>query len=59
MLRDKYETDKFFETILEMAIEIEPILLKLDKILDDEELYRLIREDLSQRYEKTTKTGRN
>jgi IS5 family transposase len=34
-------------------------LLKLDKILDDEELYRLIREDLSQRYEKTTKTGRN
>ncbi|MCB0164243.1 MAG: ISNCY family transposase [Anaerolineae bacterium] len=59
MLRDKYETDKFFETILEIAIEIEPLLINLDQLLDDEELYCLIRNDFSQRYEKTTQTGRN
>ena len=59
MLRDRYETDKFFEAILEIAIEIEPILIKLDKILDDEEIYRLIRTDFSHRYEQTTQTGRN
>lgn len=59
MLIDRYEADKFFELILEIAIEIEPMLINLDRILDDEEIYSLIRHDFSQRYEKTTQTGRN
>jgi IS5 family transposase len=59
MLIDRYEADKLFEIILELAIEIEPVLLKLDKLLDDDELYDLIRHDFAQRYEKTTETGRN
>lgn len=59
MLIDRYEADKLFEIILEIAIEIEPTLVNLDKILDDEALYGLIRNDFSQRYEKTTQTGRN
>jgi IS5 family transposase len=59
MLVDRYETDKFFEAILEIAIEIEPVLVSLDKVLEDEALYQLVRADMSQRYEKTTQTGRN
>lgn len=59
MLIDRYEADKLFKSILEIAIEIEPILINLDNLLDDDELYRLIRHDFSQRYEKTTQTGRN
>jgi len=59
MLVDRYETDKFFEAILDIAIEIEPMLIELDKVLADEELYQLLRTDMAQRYEKTTQTGRN
>jgi len=59
MLVDRYETDKFFEAILEIAIEIEPVLVSLDKVLEDEALYQLVRADMSQRYGKTTQTGRN
>lgn len=59
MLVDRYKADKFFLAILDIAVEIEPILLQLDRLLEDEELYGLIRADLAQRYEKTTQTGRN
>ena len=59
MLIDRYEADKLFEKILEITVEIEPMLIKLDRLLDDDELYRLIRHDFGQRYEKTTETGRN
>ena len=59
MLVDRYEADKFFDEILKMTTEIEPILLKIDEVLDDEELYQLIRKDMGKRYKKTTQTGRN
>ena len=59
MLVDRYESDKFFEAILDIAIEIEPMLMELDKVLADEELYGLLRGNMAQRYEKTTQTGRN
>lgn len=59
MLVDRYEADKFFEAILKMVIEIDPILVKIDQVLDDEQLYQLIRNDMAKRYEKTTQTGRN
>ncbi len=34
-------------------------LKKIDRYLEDEKLYRMIRADLSKRYPKTTETGRN
>jgi transposase, IS5 family len=59
MLREKYESDKFFESMIKLCIEVEPVLMKLDELLDDDELYCLIRNDFAQRYAKTTETGRN
>jgi len=59
MLQDRYETDKKFEGILKLSHEMEPILTQIDQLLDDEELYQLIRDDLSRRFPKTEVTGRN
>ena len=59
MLRDRYENDPSFWTIIEqLAIEMEPELAQIDKILDDDELYQLIKHDMSQRYPRTLETGR-
>jgi len=60
MLCDRYEPDPFFWAIIEqLAVEMEPELAQIDQILDDDELYQLIKHDLSQRYPQTLETGRH
>jgi IS5 family transposase len=59
MLQDRYETDKFFESIYKLTNEMDPELAEIDRLLDDEELYQLIRNDLAKRFPKTEVTGRN
>lgn len=59
MLREGYESDAFFWTIIEqLTIEMEPELAEIDSILDDDELFQLIKDDMAQRYPKTLETGR-
>ena len=59
MLRERYEADADFWAIIEkLAIEMEPELAAIDKLLDDDELYNLIKLDFGQRYPKTLETGR-
>lgn len=58
MLRDQYELDKFFIDIASRASEMEPILVEIDHLLDDEGLYQMVKTDMSQRYAHTTETGR-
>ena len=58
MLQDRYEKDKFFESIIKLTIEMEPILAQIDVLLDDEELYQLIRNDFTKRFPMTEVTGR-
>lgn len=59
MLQDRYETDKLFEGILKLTNEMDAILAEIDQLLDDEELYQLIRNDLARRFPQTEQTGRN
>lgn len=59
MLQDRYETDKIFENILKLTNEMDPVLAEIDRLLDDEELYQLIRKDLVKRFPQTEVTGRN
>jgi IS5 family transposase len=59
MLQDRYETDKIFEDILKLTNQMDPILAEIDRLLDDEELYQLIRNDLAKRFPQTEVTGRN
>ena len=58
MLQDRYETDKIFASILKLTNEMDPILAEIDQLLDDEELYQLIRKDLARRFPQTEVTGR-
>jgi IS5 family transposase len=60
MLLDRYEPDPKFWAIIELlAIQMEPELAQIDKILDDDELFQLIKGDLAQRHPHTLETGRN
>ena len=58
MLQDRYEKDKLFETIIKLTIEMDPVLAQIDVLLDDEELYQLIRNDFTKRFPLTEVTGR-
>lgn len=58
MLQDRYEIDKIFERISKLSVEMDPILVQIDRILEDEELYQLIRSDFAKRYPLTEVTGR-
>jgi len=59
MLRNNYEPDADFWALIEkLTIEMEPELAVIDKLLDDDELYKLIKDDFSKRYPKTEETGR-
>lgn len=60
MLRDRYEPDAWFWQIIEqLAIEMEPELAQIDSILDDDQLFQMIKNDMAQRYPQTLETGRN
>ena len=59
MLRERYEANGEFWTLIEkLAIEMEPELAAIDKLLDDDELYQLIKHDFGKRSPKTLETGR-
>ena len=59
MLVEHYATDKRFEELLGYFPELSMEMKKIDAYLEDEKLYRLIRDDLAKRYPKTKETGRN
>jgi transposase, IS5 family len=59
MLRERYEPDASFWVLIEkLAIEMEPELAQIDKVLDDDELVQLLKHDFGQRYAKTMSSGR-
>lgn len=58
MLRERYEIDKFFVEIQELTSDMEPELAQIDRVLDDEAVYQIVKADLAQRYPKTQQTGR-
>jgi IS5 family transposase len=58
MLRERYPGDKLFDEIVAHFPAMDPVLVKIDNYLEDEQLYQLIKGDLSKRRPKTLKTGR-
>ncbi len=58
MLRDAYQIDKFFIGIQELTSEMDAQLARIDGLLDDDELYQMVRQDLEQRYPLTRSSGR-
>src|SRR5688572_16476573 len=58
MLRERYDPYSLFEVVPQLALRFEPELAVVDRLLDDDELFRLVRDDLARRYPKTPLTGR-
>lgn len=58
MLVEHYPNDKRFEDLLRYFPELSVELKKIDAYLEDEKVYRLIRDDLAKRHPKTKETGR-
>jgi len=59
MLCDRHPIDKLFEDIVVLIPKMDPVLTKIDQYLEDDELFRLVREDLGKRWPLTLITGRN
>lgn len=59
MLLDKYEADNILERIPGLMMHMSPELTAIDRVLDDDELYCMIRQDLAQQYPKTEQVGRH
>jgi transposase, IS5 family len=58
MLRDRYPPVDLFALAPALALEFEPVLARLDALLDDDTLFRAVRDDLARRYPRTRETGR-
>jgi len=58
MLIDKHEADNILKRIPGLIIKMNPELAAIDRVLDDDELFCMIRDDLSQRFPKTLTAGR-
>jgi len=58
MLRNRYDRTDLFALVPQLGLRIEPQLEQLDRLLDDDELFELVRGDLARRYPKTRSRGR-
>ena len=58
MLRDRYPAVDLFALVPALTLEFEPVLARLDQLLDDDALFGAIRADLARRYPHTAETGR-
>jgi transposase, IS5 family len=58
MLRDRYAPYSLFAAVPQRALQFEPELAHLDRLLDDEPLFGLVRDDLVRRYPRTADRGR-
>lgn len=59
MLVDRYPSEDIFARVPELAAQTDPVLQQLDRLLDDDALYMLVRADLARRYPRTLCHGRH
>ena len=58
VLIDRYEPEDVFARVPELADQTDPVLVQLDHLLDDDQLYQQVRGDLGQRSRLTLVHGR-
>lgn len=59
MLVEKYAADNIFDRIPCLSVQMSPELAAIDETLDDDKLFRMLRDDLAERYPQTERAGRN
>src|SRR5919108_6312777 len=58
MLRDRYPAVDLFALAPALALAFEPVLARLDALLDDDLLFQAVKADLARRWPQTLATGR-
>src|SRR5215210_2503767 len=58
MLRDRYPAVDLFGLVPALSLEFEPVLARLDVLLENDTLFRAVRADMARRRPHTTETGR-
>ena len=59
MLVDRYDPEDVFARVPEVATQTDPVLKRLDQLLEDDQLYKRVRADLGKRYRFTLVHGRH
>src|SRR5215470_287156 len=59
MLIDRYPPEDVFARVPELADQTDPVLVELDGLLEDDQLYLQVRRDLARRYPLTPVHGRH
>ena len=59
LLHDRYPAVDLFVLAPALALEFEPVLARLDGLLDHGALFRPVRDDLARRHPHTRETGRS
>jgi len=59
MLIDRYDPEEVFARVPELAEQTDPVLVQLDRLLDDDQLYAQVHTDLARRYPLTLVHGRH
>jgi IS5 family transposase len=59
MLIDRYPPEDVFARVPELAAQTDPVLVRLDRLLDDDQLYQQVHGDLACRYRLTPVHGRH
>ena len=59
MLRDRYAPMNLFDLVPALGLELEPVLMQLDTLLDDDVLFQAVKADLARRAPRTLVTGRS
>lgn len=59
MLRDRYEPQDVFKIVPALSLKMDPVLTRLDQLLDDDTLFQGVRADLAKRYPHTESAGRH
>jgi IS5 family transposase len=57
MLRDRHEIGNLFMDIIKLSHQMDPVLARIDQVLEDNGIFQLIKSDLSKRYAHTLETG--
>jgi transposase, IS5 family len=58
MLRDRYEPMNLFAVVSGLSLALDSILTQLDRVLDDDALFQVVKADLSRRFPRTPIDGR-
>ena len=59
MIVDRYDPINLFELVPKLKLQFEPQLANLDELLDDDELFKLLKADLLKRYPNSGRLGRH